>query len=130
METSPVKTVQQRDAERLIGKLLRTGVILSALLALAGGIIYLREHDTIPDYKVFTGTDAEYRHVTKILAGAMRLEGAAIIQLAVLVLIATPILRIIFSVIAFAIEKDYLYVTITLIVAAIIFFGMFSGLGG
>nr|NKQ94879.1 DUF1634 domain-containing protein [Escherichia coli] len=58
------------------------------------------------------------------------LDGASIIQLAVVLLIATPILRIAFSVLAFAIEKDKLYVIITLIVFSIIIFGMYSGLGG
>ncbi len=54
----------------------------------------------------------------------------AIIQLGVVVLLATPITRIAFSVLAFAMEKDRLYVVITLIVLGVITFSIFSGLGG
>ncbi len=121
---------QQRDVERLIGKLLRIGVFTAAIVALIGGILYLQQSHNIPDYKTFHGADMNFRHLPGILHGVMELNGASIIQLAAVLLIATPILRIAFSVLAFAIEKDKLYVVITLIVLFIIFFGMFSGLGG
>ncbi len=58
------------------------------------------------------------------------MDGAAIIQLAVVILISTPIIRVAFSAVTFAVEKDWRYVIITLVVLAIIFFGMLSGLGG
>lgn len=121
---------QQRDMERMIGKWLRAGVFLSATVALLGGILYLIQVHEIPDYKTFHGAAAQFRHLPGILHGVAVFDGASIIQLAVVLLIATPILRIAFSVLAFAIEKDRLYVIITLIVLCIILFGIFSGLGG
>jgi uncharacterized membrane protein len=121
---------QQRDPEKLIGLLLRFGVLISAFVAFIGGIVYLKHQATIPDYTIFTGAKPQYRHLPGILNGVMQMDGAAIIQLGVVILIATPIIRIAFSAFAFAVEKDWRYVTITLVVLAIIFFGMFSGLGG
>jgi len=56
--------------------------------------------------------------------------GVDIIQLGVVLLIATPIARILFSVFAFTVEKDYLYIVITLIVLGVILFSMLGGLGG
>jgi uncharacterized membrane protein len=121
---------QQRDVEQMIGKWLRIGVFISAIVALLGGVLYLQQVHEIPDYKTFHGAAQQFRHLPGILHGAAILDGASIIQLAVVLLIATPILRIAFSVLAFAIEKDKLYVIITLIVLSIIIFGMYSGLGG
>src|SRR5689334_6226683 len=121
---------QQRDMERMIGKWLRAGVLLSATVAFAGGLLYLTQVHEIPDYKTFHGAAASFRHLPGILHVVAAFDGASIIQLAVVLLIATPILRIALSVLAFAIERDRLYVIITLIVLSIIIFGMFSGMGG
>jgi uncharacterized membrane protein len=122
----------QRDMELFIGKWLRIGVFTSAAVALVGGIVYLSTHHVIPDYQShnFTGAEKRFRNFPDILHGALALNGPSIIQLAVIILIATPIFRIVFSVFAFAIERDKMYVVITLIVLSVILFGIFSGLGG
>lgn len=118
--------------ELFIGKWLRIGVFTSAAVALLGGIVYLSTHNVIPDYRAhnFAGAGKQFRNIPDILNGAMALNGTSIIQLAVIILIATPIFRIVFSVFAFAIERDKMYVIITLIVLGVIMFGIFSGLGG
>lgn len=123
-------SAQSRSMEIFIGKWLRYGVYTSAAVAILGGILYLFQSQDLPDYTHFTGAAPQYRHLPGIWKGVLQLDGASIIQFAAVILIATPIMRIIFSVIAFAIEKDWLYVVITLIVFSIILFGMFSGLGG
>lgn len=125
----------ERDVELYIGKLLRYGVILSCSITLFGGIIYLfQQHGSIPDYsptpsgEPFPGVTEYLRELSSILPKIMEFDGAAIVQLGVIVLIATPILRVAFSAIGFLIEKDYLYVAITLIVLAIILLNMIFGL--
>ena len=57
------------------------------------------------------------------------MNGRAIIQLGLLLLIATPVARVLFSAIAFAIERDYMYVVITLIVLAILLYSLFGWSG-
>jgi uncharacterized membrane protein len=122
---------QERDVEMFIGKQLRWGVITSSIIAFIGGIIYLSSHGGgTPEYHVFNGAPLYVRHLPGIFHGVMQLDGMAIIQLGVVVLLATPITRIAFSALAFAIEKDKLYVCITLVVLAVIVFSIFSGLGG
>jgi uncharacterized membrane protein len=113
--------------DRIIGTLLRAGVSVSASVVLAGGIWYLaRFGASVPNYHVFRGEPEALCSVAKILSGAW--EGpASLIQLGLLLLIATPVLRVAFSVAAFAIERDRLYVAITLIVL-IILLGSLSGL--
>lgn len=124
-----------QDVDLFIGKILRFGVFLSCGITLFGGVIYLLQyHGTIPDYKAtpsdvpFSGAAFYLREFSTIIPRVLQLDGAAIIQLGVIVLIATPVIRVAFSAIAFLIEKDYLYVAITLIVLSIILANMFLGL--
>lgn len=122
---------QERDVEMFIGQQLRWGVISASIIALIGGIIYLYTNGQgTPSYTEFNGAPLYVRHLPGILQGVRQLDGMAIIQLGVVVLLATPITRIAFSILAFAIEKDTLYVFITLIVLGVITFSIFSGLGG
>ncbi len=124
----------ERDVEQYIGKLLRYGVILACLITTFGGIIYLiQQHGEMPDYKAvpsgqfFPGVEHDLRELNTIIPRVLDFNGAAIIQLGVIVLIATPILRVAFSAVSFLIEKDYMYVLITLIVLSIIIANMILG---
>lgn len=114
-----------------IGKTLRFGIIVSCIIALFGGAIYLfHSQSVVPDYspEYFTGTSPYLREFSSLIPHIMEMDGAAIIQLGVIALIATPVVRIVFSAIAFLIEKDYLYAAITLLVLAIITVNMALGL--
>lgn len=126
----------ERDMELFIGKLLRYGVMLACGITLFGGIVYLiqnhggtmEHYKPTPDGQPFPGVEHYLRELTTIIPRIMAFDGAAIIQLGVCVLIATPIFRVAFSVIGFLIEKDYMYVVITLIVLVIIMANMLLGL--
>lgn len=125
----------ERDMELFIGKLLRYGVMLACGITLIGGIIYLFQHNgTMPDYspvpdgQPFPGVEDYLRELSTIFPRMAQFDGAAIIQFGVCVLIATPIMRVAVSVFAFLMEKDYLYVVITLIVLSIIIANMLLGL--
>ena len=117
--------------EIIIGNLLRTGVLLSACIVLVGGIIYLRRHAFEPaTYHVFTGEPSEFRTVSGILQSVRTGRGRGFIQLGLLLLIATPIARVLFSLGGFAIEGDRMYMLFTAIVLAILLYSIFgSGLG-
>jgi len=111
--------------EIIIGVLLRTGVILAAAVVLIGAVFYLRRygHD-IPDYKTFHSEPARLKSLSEIVRGTMAGEPRNIIQFGLLLLIATPIARVLFSVFGFAIERDYMYVIITLIVLGILLYSL------
>jgi len=110
-----------------LGHLLRTGVILSACVVLTGGILYLTRHgNTHPQYGTFRGEPQSYRNILEILAGVFSGSGRAIIQLGLLLLVATPIARVIFSVYAFLRERDYLYVAVTITVLALLLFSLLT----
>ncbi len=109
----------------IIANLLRAGVVLAAVIILIGASIYLTRHVVeVTHYNVFKGQPADLRSVSGIVADTVSLRGRGIIQLGLLVLIATPVARVAFSVFAFALEHDFLYVAITLIVLAVLLFSL------
>jgi len=111
--------------ERVIGELLRWGVALSAVVVVVGGAVYLVRHGMQPpSYGVFRGEPSDLRNVEGILGQVRTGRGRGIIQLGLLLLIATPVARVAFSVVAFALERDRLYVAITLIVLAVLTFSL------
>ena len=113
--------MQDKDLERIIGQLLRYGVLLSSLVVLTGGIVYLIRHGhQEPAFGSFKGEPDKMKQLGPLLQAIGRGEGRPLVQLGLFVLIATPIARIAFSVIGYLLEKDYLYVTITILVLAVI----------
>jgi uncharacterized membrane protein len=107
--------------DRLIGGLLRAGVIISAAVTLAGGFWRLAQTGTaLADYRTFHGEPADLRGVTGVLHGIAQGHSAALIQFGLLLLIATPVARVVLCVIAFAAEGDRTYVAITLLVLAVL----------
>ena len=117
----PRKKITDTDLEKLIGQLLRYGVVLSSLIVAAGGIVYLWRHGReTPQFHVFRGEPDKMRKAGPLFRTIFNGEGRPLIQLGLFVLIATPIFRIVFSVFGYLMEKDYLYVLITLIVLGVI----------
>ena len=111
--------------ERIIGALLRTGVILSAVTVLLGGACHVVRHgNELADYHVFHGASAEYRSVRAIVQSMGPSNCSAIIQFGLLVLIATPIARVAFSLVGFAMERDRTYIAITSIVLAVLLYSV------
>lgn len=117
---------KDRKIEALLGNLLLIGVILSAIFVLGGGILYLFQHRrSLPQYAAFSAEPDSLMKLPALIQGVGNLRSLAIIQLGILILIATPVLRVIFSVVAFLYEKDYLYVFFTLVVLAILLYSLF-----
>jgi uncharacterized membrane protein len=124
---SPPSSWNDQRIELIIGHLLRFGVLLSASVVILGGLVYLARHgQTTANYRVFHGDQSPLRTIAGILRGTMQLSGRAIIQFGLLLLIATPIARVVFSAVAFLRERDYLYVAFTLAVLAVLAYSLFG----
>ena len=122
------KYMQDVDMQTIIGKMLRFGVSLSAVITVLGGLLYMFHHqDIVPEYHVFKGVETQYISLSGIFSGVIALNSKAIIQLGVMLLIATPIARVLFSMFAFLLEKDYLYAIITFIVFSVMSFSILTG---
>ena len=115
------------DMQAVLGWVLRIGVIVSFSVVFIGGVLYLYRHgaETLEHTK-FTGIP-DFTQSGGIIHGILNFRGRSVIQLGIILLIATPIMRIIFSAIGFALEKDRMYVGISLLVLLIIIFSSMSG---
>jgi uncharacterized membrane protein len=113
--------------ENIIAQLLRGGVLLAALVVIGGAIPYLGFHPWARvDYRTFHDEPAYLKNVHGIVSAAFSGNALAVMQLGLLILIATPIARVAFSVFAFAVEGDRMYVGFTLIVLAILLYSLFG----
>lgn len=114
------------DVELRMGRLLQWGVLLAALTMVIGGTIYLVRHGgEMPDYGSFHGVLPQFKTVTGIVRGTIALRGRSVIQLGVLLMIATPVARVAFAVVAFAMERDWLYTVVSGIVLTILGYALF-----
>lgn len=111
--------------EEFLGQLLRAGVGLAALVVLAGGIMYLKSAPSaVPDYTIFRGQPQELTSLHETVQGSADFKPLAIIQLGLLLLIATPVARVAFSILGFAMERDWLYIGVTLIVLFLLLYSL------
>lgn len=116
--------------ESVISILLLSGVATSALVVFAGGAIYLLHHGLeLPDCRVFHGEPPDLCTVRGIVTNTLELRSRGVIELGLLLLIATPIARVAFSIFGFLQQKDYTYVVVTLIVLALLILSL-SGIIG
>ncbi len=122
---------KDKDMQVIIGWILRAGVILSMGIVFIGGVLFVYRHGhSIPDYRVFKGVPYFLRSNDGIIQGILSGKGQAIIQAGIILLIATPVIRVAFSAVGFIIEKDYLYTVITLVVLLILIGSMIYGKAG
>ena len=114
--------------EGMVSVLLRAGVTLAAAVVLAGGMLFLFRYGAEPaNFGKFVGEPAIDRHLGLIIEGAFAGRARSMIQLGILLLIATPIARVILSIIGFAVERDRAYVAITAIVLAVLLYSLITG---
>lgn len=122
------KQITDKDIQSLVGNLLRAGVYISMCIVIIGGIIFLFDHGSEKiDYAVFDINKVSLKTVAAIFEEVITFKGVAIVQFGLLMLIFTPIARVIMAVVSFFIEKDYLYVLIGLIVLSIIMISLSGG---
>lgn len=116
--------------EIIVANLLRVGVTSAAGIVLLGGIVFLVRHGAAPArYGLFAGEPSNLTHWKGILLAAFGLRARGIIQLGLLILIATPVARVAFSAAAFALERDWLYVAVAVFVLLVLLYSLLgSGL--
>ncbi len=119
----------EKDFQTIIGNLLRYGVWISLSVAFIGGIVYLLHNaNQIEDYSVFKENDRNiFEVIAAVYNGAIQGNGESLIFTGIILLFLTPVLRVLLSLFSFLLEKDYLYVGITLIVILIIIISISFG---
>ena len=116
--------LDEKRFEGLIGNLLRGGVTIAAAVVLSGGICYLIRHGHEQRaYRVFQ--PSVYRSVAEVAKGIEAGQCQAVIQLGLLLLIATPVVRVAVSLAAFAWQRDRSYVAVTCVVLGVLLYSLF-----
>jgi uncharacterized membrane protein len=118
--------------EAVISMILRLGVVLSiAIIAVGLTLTFVHHHEYFRSRPALGSLiDARTSYtasVSSVLHGTRELRGQSIVMLGLLVLIATPVLRVAVSVVLFAVERDMLYVAITAVVLALLLFSFLIG---
>lgn len=108
---------------------MRWGIIAAITMALLGAFIFLINHGSESvAYNQFIEDDVPIKTILKnTWNGLLSVQGSSYIMLGILLLFATPLIRVVFSLIVFIIEKDKMYILITLIVLSIIFISINGG---
>ena len=118
------------DFNAIIGNVLRYGVIISSVLV-GAGVIMILAGDKSPSFPSFLNQliSSNYGKPTinfsSLVAGILSLNPIFIIQLGLLILLATPIVRVAASILLFAAEKDMIYVALTVFVLVVLLFSIF-----
>ncbi len=109
-------------ATALIGWVLQGGVLLSAVIILLGVILLPTRPGGLSPQRllVFPFT------WSTLVAELTQFRPQSIITVGLLVLIATPVLRVAVSIVTFAVEHDRKYIVITCLVLAILLFSIFG----
>jgi uncharacterized membrane protein len=103
---------------RAVGIVLQIGVAAAATITAIGGLLFLRAHGgDVPDFSHFAGA-SPLSTVAGAFRGALHGDSASLIQTGLLVLIATPVARVIMLLFGFFRERRWLYVVLTIIVLA------------
>jgi uncharacterized membrane protein len=115
---APAHGITIQDAAAWV---LRVGVIVSVSVMLIG-ITFSFAHGTTPIERMQHST-FEYR-LQAILDGVRHGSGKSIIEVGIYLLVLTPILRVVTSMVLFAVEKDWLYACVTLLVLVLTLAGL------
>ena len=120
--------ISDHAVEQFVGRLLQIGVALSALVVVVGGVMLLLHHGAeVPSFTPFRGEPQAIRTLYGIVQGVLAADSRSIIQFGLLLLISTPILRVAFTLVAFLLQRDHVYVGITALVLVLLLYGLIYG---
>lgn len=121
-----VKAPHESTLDFILSVVLRIGLALSIFTVLIGGGLFLWEHaGEAIDYRIFTGEPASLMGIKTILTSAYRDRSLAIVQLGIILLVATPVTRVASCILVFLKERDFLYVGLASFVLIVLLISLF-----
>jgi uncharacterized membrane protein len=114
----------------LVSGVLRYGVIISSAIVVLGVVLALARYGSSNTSEFLTYLPNQVPHGTytvdpaEVASGLLTLDPFSVIELGVIVLLATPVARVLLSVFLFAAEGDRTYVYITLTVLILLLFSI------
>ena len=114
-------SLEDNRLENAMGRMLQIGVTVATLVVLVGGVLHLKQSpDPIPDYRQFHSAPVVYESIHGIIASLSRFDGQSLIAFGILLLVMTPICRVIFGLVGFYLLRDRFYTTVSGIVLIIL----------
>jgi uncharacterized membrane protein len=121
-----IRDRRDERVEQVIGRLLQIGVLLAAVVVLIGGSMLLAQYGAIPaSFARFKGEDPVLKSIGSIVHAVVSGDSRAIVQLGLVLLIATPVARVALTLVAFVLQRDGVYVLVPTIVLALLLYGLF-----
>ncbi|MBW4592372.1 MAG: DUF1634 domain-containing protein [Brasilonema angustatum HA4187-MV1] len=119
------KTLSELQFEQLLSNVLKYGVIFASTVVLIGGILYLISHGAEKaNYQFFQGEPSHFRSPRGVVVAVLSGSRRGIIQLGLLLLVATPIIRVVISLFIFLRQREFTYVVVTLIVLTALMYSL------
>ena len=119
------KRWSDHDVEQIVGRLLQVGVLTATVVVAIGAVALLVMHGSSPvNFSQFRGDTMELRSIRAVLHGVAARDPRAIVQLGLILLIATPVARVALTLVAFMLQRDRLYVALTTVVLAVLLYGL------
>lgn len=113
--------------ERVIGLILLVGVAIAGSIVALGGTLYLLRHGRASvHYGVFSGEPTDLRTIPGVVGNVFHMEGRAIIQIGLLVLVAVQVVRVAFTAWLFKVAGDRVFVYVSLLVLAVLGYSLFG----
>ena len=123
----PASRWSDHQVEQIVGRLLQLGVLIATVVVLIGAAMLLATHGgDVASFRVFRGEASTLRSVSAAVRGAFSLDPRGMVQLGLVLLIATPVARVALTLGAFVLQRDRLYVLLTTVVLVLLLFGLFS----
>ncbi|HUY80992.1 MAG TPA: DUF1634 domain-containing protein [Acidobacteriaceae bacterium] len=121
-----MKKLTDEKLELAVGRMLQTGVLLAAVVVLTGGILFLihAPAGARTNYSHFHAVAQHLRRPNEIWHGVMHGDAGSVIQLGLLLLIATPVMRVVLAGVGFLMERDKLYFWVSAIVLAVLLYSL------
>jgi len=116
----PASQVERRDVNALVHRVLIIGLAISSVLMVAGLLLDVWLNRQVP-----TAVPSISEAISRVLTG----RPSGLLALGLLVLIATPIVRVLGAVVAFAYARDWRYAAISLTVLVIVITSVLLGRG-
>ncbi len=121
-----VWNLKDEQVEALIGQVLRIGTMLSCGITFIGLCVFMVHNaSAIPHYHIFLSGLGQFYGPHTLLQHVMHGQATALMELGILLLIATPVARVAFLVAAFGLERDGMYVGVSGLVLAILLYSIF-----
>jgi uncharacterized membrane protein YfcA/uncharacterized membrane protein len=121
---APKPQIEQHYSDKtntIIGWILQGGVILSAAIIIFGLILMAFQPNKFAPETLLRFPQS----FAEVGRGVLALNPQSVIALGLLLLIATPIMRVAVSIVAFAVERDWRFVVLTALVLGILLFSVF-----